>query len=239
MKPLARNELERKAIQFEFKALDDAGVFEGYASRFGNEDQGQDVVVRGAFANSLRLRGINGIKMLHEHNCLEPVGKWIDLSEDDHGLRAKGQLLLDLPKAKEVYTLLKNQVLDGLSIGFRVVKAESGRGNEAVRKLLEVDLREISTVMFPMNEEAVISAVKSTDDLPSDIAFIREFERWLQRDAGFTRSKAGQVIAGYKSLIKAPRDAGGEQVAVSKQPDVAWSSPFVDELRRLTDAARS
>lgn len=234
MKPLTRTELERKAIPFELKSLDETGIFNGYASKFGNEDQGADIVVKGAFARSLKERGIRGIKMLHEHDCAAPVGRWLDLTEDDYGLYAKGKLLLELSKAKEVYTLLKEQVLDGLSIGFRVVKASTARGADAVRMLEEVDLREISTVMFPMNELSVISSVKH--DLPTE----REFQCWLQRDAQFSRSEAEHIIAhGLKSLLKAQRDAGGEKVA-SKQPDVAWLSPFADELRRLRDeAARS
>lgn len=236
MKPLTRTELERKAVRLEVKALDEAGVFEGWASKFGNEDQGQDIVVKGAFANSIRTRGAAGIKLLNEHDCTQPIGKWLELREEDYGLYARGKLLIEaLPKAREVHALMKEQIVDGLSIGFRVVKSETSRGSEAVRLLQEVDLREISTVIFPMNGEAVISAVKSESDLPTE----REFENWLQRDAGFSRSEARQIISsGFKSLIKAQRDAGGEKVA-SKQPDVAWSSPFIDELRRLRDAARS
>jgi len=234
MKPLTGSELEHKAVRFELKAMDDAtGVFEGYASKFGNEDQGADIVVKGAFARSLKERGTKGIKMLHEHDCFAPIGRWLDLVEDDYGLLAKGKLLLELPKAKEVHTLLKEEVVDGLSIGFRVVKATSQRGSDAVRMLEEVDLREISTVMFPMNELSVITSVKH--DLPTE----REFQCWLQRDAQFSRSEAEHIIAhGLKSLLKAQRDAGGVKVA-SKQPDVAWSSPFADELRRLHDVARS
>lgn len=235
MKPLA--ELERKAITLDIKSLDETGIFEGYASKFGNEDQGQDVVVRGAFANSLRSRGINGVKMLHEHNCYDPVGKWLDLKEDDYGLYAKGKLLTTLESGAKVHTLMKEGVLDGLSIGFRVVKSSSSRGSDAVRMLEEVDLREISTVMFPMNELSVINSVKA-DLLLTE----REFERLFTQDAErlglpkLTRSEVRQYfLPGLKSLIKAKQDAGGEKVA-SKQPDVDWSI-LTDGLRRLTDEA--
>jgi Escherichia/Staphylococcus phage prohead protease len=210
-KPLSRTELETKAVRLELKALDDTGIFEGYASVFGNEDLGADIVAKGAFAASLRMRGVAGVKMLYEHDPCQPIGRWVDLTEDNHGLLAKGKLLLGVGKAREVYELLKEGVLDGLSIGYRVVKATSARGSESIRTLEEVDLREISTVLFPMNEKAVIGAVKTTD-LPSDIALVREFERWLQRDAGFNRSKASQLTAGLNALIKAQRDAGGEAV---------------------------
>jgi HK97 family phage major capsid protein len=60
-----------------------------------------------------------------------------------------------------------------------------------VRRILEADLWEISVVTFPMLPEARVTAVKA-GRLPT----AREFERWLVRDAGLTRSEAKAVIAG-------------------------------------------
>ena len=43
-------------LDIDTKALTDQGEFEGYASIFGNVDRGGDIVVSGAFAESLRAR---------------------------------------------------------------------------------------------------------------------------------------------------------------------------------------
>jgi len=220
---------------FDIKSFSDkSGEFTGYASVFGNEDLGGDVVKSGAFKASLSERPAGKVKMLYEHDPLQPIGKWLDLAEDGHGLRATGQLMIeDLQKAREVHALMKAGQIEGLSIGYRVRKASPDRSNR-VRYLEDVELREISTVMFPMNELCDIEVVKSsTDGLPLDI---REFERWLMQDAGLTRSKARQIIGGFKCLLKAKQDAG-DGVA-STQPDVDWS--FIEDgLRRSIDAARS
>jgi hypothetical protein len=73
-----------------------------------------------------------------------------------------------------------------------------------MRKLIEVDLFEISVVTFPMADNARVSLVKDSGALPTE----REFEDWLVRDAGFSRSQAKGIISlGFKSL-KAVRDAG-------------------------------
>ena len=48
---------ERKAARFEAKAVKPDGSFEGYASLFGAEDLGRDVVMPGAFRKSLLKRG--------------------------------------------------------------------------------------------------------------------------------------------------------------------------------------
>jgi HK97 family phage prohead protease len=231
--------LEYKFIKFAPASLDPkTGRFCGYASKFGNEDLGGDVVAKGAFTKSIAATGVRGVKMLYEHDHLCPVGIWNDLAEDDNGLMSDGMLLLPdengrggLRKAEEAYTLLKAGVLDGLSIGYRVKKASHDRTKQ-VRILEEVELKEISLVLFPMNEEAVISSVKA-NHLPTE----REFQRLLQRDAQLSRSEAAHVIEhGFKSLLKAKRDAGGE--VASTPPDADWSS-IVDGLRRLETAARS
>lgn len=222
----------------ELKSLDDAGIFTGYASVFGNEDQGGDIVARGAFAKSLAQRGPRGIKMLYEHDPCQPIGVWDEFTEDDRGLFGKGRLLLDLQKGREVHALMKASALDGLSIGYRVTRATQDRAKPHLRVLEEVDLREVSAVMFPMNEEAVIETVKSID-APLDSDFVRQFERWLMQDAGFSRSKARHIIGGYKSLITTTQDAGHDEVATSKQPNVVDWSAFSTELRRSLDAARS
>lgn len=234
LKHAAGGGLEYKFVKFAPTRLDAAtGEFSGYASKFGNEDLGGDIVAKGAFTKSLEASGVRGVKMLYEHDCTCPVGFWTDLAEDGNGLLSAGKLMVeDLAKAREVHALLKHGVLDGLSIGYRVVKSSPDRARQ-VRVLEEVELKEISLVLFPMNNEAVISSVKSKVDLPTE----REFQCWLQRDAGFSRSEAEQIIAqGFKSLLKAKRDAGGDGVA-STQPDAGLVA-LADELRRLNEAIR-
>lgn len=135
------------------------GVFEGYASVFEREDQGRDVVQRGAFAASLARRGAGGVKMLFQHDPNQPIGRWLDLKEDARGLYVRGQLLSGVPKAHEVLTLMRAGVLDGLSIGFKVVRARRDRAR-SLRRLEVVDLWEISVVTFPMLDVARVSNVK-------------------------------------------------------------------------------
>jgi len=226
--------LEYKFTKFAPTDLDEkTGIIKGYASTFGNEDQGGDIVVKGAFAASLSGRDVGQVKMLYEHNCYEPVGVWTDLQEDERGLLATGRLLIDVSeKAREVHGFIKAGVLDSLSIGYRVLQADNDRGNPHIRLLKSVDLKEISVVMFPMNEEAVISSVKA-NHLPTE----REFQRLLQRDAQLSRSEAAHVIEhGFKSLLKSKRDAAGEVASTATDADAA--ALLCDKLRRFQEAIR-
>ncbi len=194
---------ERKFAPLDFKGISREGSFEGYASLFGQKDMGGDIVERGAFAASLEKRGAAGIRMLFQHDPAEPVGVWREIREDHRGLFVRGRLLPEVARSREILSLMREGALDGLSIGFRTVRGKSDKRG-GVRRLHEIDLWEISIVTFPMLPQARIRKVKG-DALPTT----REFERWLVRDAGFTRSMARAVIrSGYKNLAS-KRDAAG------------------------------
>lgn len=194
---------ERKFVDVAIDAVAQDGTFSGYASLFGKPDLAQDVVEPGAFARSLRQRGAGGVRMLYQHDPAEPLGTWLELREDARGLFVRGQLTPGVGRAREVRELMRSGALDGLSIGFRTVKARKDAGS-GLRRILEADLWEISVVTFPMLPGARIHAVKGA---AADLPTVREFENWLTRDAKLTRAEARTVIArGYASLMR-KRDA--------------------------------
>ena len=53
-------------------------------------------------------------------------------------------------RAREVLSLMRAGALDGLSIGFRAVKARKDAKTAACASIVEADLWEISVVTFPM-----------------------------------------------------------------------------------------
>ncbi|WP_439542638.1 HK97 family phage prohead protease [Hyphomicrobium sp.] len=196
---------EVKFTSLDFKRADIDGTFEGYASLFNREDLGRDVVLPGAFRESLAQRGARGVKLLYQHDANQPIGVWTTLQEDSRGLYAQGRLMRDVTKAREVMALMRAGALDGLSIGFKAVRARRDRVT-GVRRLEKIDLWEISIVTFPLLPEARITSAKQT---PFSAAppTEREFERWLTRDAGLTRSEARAVLRGGLAGLKALRDA--------------------------------
>jgi uncharacterized protein len=194
-----------RALAFEMKSLDD-GAFEGYASLFNREDLGHDVIVPGAFRDSLLNRGAARIKMLFQHDPGEPIGVWDEIREDARGLYVRGRLMTAVSKAREVLALMRAGALDGLSIGFKAVKARRDAAN-GVRRLEQIDLWEISVVTFPMLPGARVESVKSPR-FAHAAPTMRDFERWLTRDAGLTRTEARAICHSGFSGLKALRDAG-------------------------------
>ena len=179
------------------KAISEEGEFSGYGAVFGNEDFVGDVVEKGAFAASLKEKGAGKIKLLWDHDPGQPIGVYTKIEEDSKGLYVEGRLLVDvIAKAREVYALMKAGALDGLSIGFRTVKASFDEKNN-VRRLMEVDLWEISMVTFPCNQEATVAAVKS----------LRDLEKRLRDEGGFSRKEAAAIARGGFDGLKTVRDS--------------------------------
>ena len=142
----------------------DGQVVEGYASLFGKRDQGGDTVQAGAYGASLKVLAAQGrrVKMLWQHDPGQPIGVWEEVREDAKGLYVKGRILTEVERGREAAALLMAGAIDGLSIGYRTLRAE--RDAKGQRLLAEVDLWEVSLVTFPMLAEAWVSAKADAPD---------------------------------------------------------------------------
>lgn len=142
----ARRPLARKPARAGLTPLS-PDQFEGYASLFNVADGAGDIVAPGAFAASLRRRGPSQIRMLYQHFSHSPIGVWEEIAEDARGLYVRGRLVNDVEQARDVRALLAEGALNGLSIGFRTVRAR--RGTAGTRTLLEIDLGVLSGCSTP------------------------------------------------------------------------------------------
>lgn len=193
------------SVRFEVKATDDTGRVEGYGSVFNVQDSYDDIVAKGAFAQSLADHKAAGTMpaMLWQHDTDEPIGVWAEMSEDAKGLKITGQLALDTVRGKEAHALLKMGALNGLSIGFISREWNYDQDTET-RTLTKIDLWEVSIVTFPANSKARVQAVKSSD--LNELKTIREAEDFL-RDAGLSNRTATAFIALVKRMVLDERDA--------------------------------
>lgn len=154
---------EKKFARLDLKRVEAGGEFCGYASLFGKVDMARDAVERGAFQRAIARRGAAGIRMLFQHDPNQPIGQWLSVVEDGRGLFVRGRLATGVARAREVLELMREGALDGLSIGFRTVKARNEAGT-GIRRILEADLWEISVVTFPMLAGARVETVKAAHD---------------------------------------------------------------------------
>lgn len=163
-------ELERKFCSGNDRLeVEDGAGISGYASLFGQPDNGGDIVERGAYSASLeKLRSTGrNVKFLWQHDPLKPIGVWDEIREDENGLFVKGRLLTETQSGHEAAVLVSSGAIDGLSIGYRTKRSE--RDGQGRRVLKEVELWEVSLVTFPMLNEARVGA-KAEDVLPEGTA---------------------------------------------------------------------
>lgn len=201
----------------EAKATGESGEFEGYASTFGNVDQGGDIVEPGAFIESVVKAKNDGrtIPMLWQHDQREPIGVWRDIAEDSKGLYVKGQLLIEAdPLAKRAHGLLKAKALGGMSIGYAIPAggAEPDEKRRGVTRLRKIDLREISLVTMPMNIQARVTTVKSILE-GGGMPTVREFEEFLRDAGGFSKSLAAAIASKAAPHLRGEPEAKANDAA--------------------------
>jgi HK97 family phage prohead protease len=203
----------------EDPANPDARTIEGWASTFGNTDSQNDIVMPGAFAESLKTRMP---KMLWQHNSDQPCGIWDSATETPQGLYVKGRVL-NTSIGNDAYELLKAGAIDTMSIGYSVIDAtwdyESG-----IRSLKEVELWEVSLVTFPANEQAKITTVKAmAEDLSAAHGTLEQAAgicaAYMSGDMAPTKEAFGTVhdhIKCAQKMLLDPEDDDADGKAMSK-----------------------
>lgn len=213
--------VEFKDIPFECKADPKAREFEGYASTFGNVDRGRDVVMPGAFAETIEKDFKAGrIKVMWMHS--EPLGVPLAMQEDSKGLFVRGRVS-QTSLGKDAMTLMEDGVVDRMSIGYQVEKEEER--DDGVRELQQLKLMEFSPVLFPMNEQADISGVKVMVRAVETAEGRKDLERLL-RQSGFSRQGATLFVAKARDLSDQ-----GEPVEDEIESDIKAMADLLNELK--------
>lgn len=217
-------ESKRLAKPFTLKGVDDAaGKITGHGAVFDDPHGTSsyalpmdflDIIRPGAFKKTLadhKRRGIMPAMLLQHSRWELPIGAWTSAVEDEDGLAVEGQLATKTQRGAEVYELAKVGAITGLSIGFRPVKFKVDE-KAKTREITEIELLEISPVVFPGIDSARITDVKSAD--PAQMK--RRIEEAL-RDAGLSRTEAKAIVAdGFKALGLRDADSGVMKAALSE-----------------------
>lgn len=186
--------MERKFTSLkDLKVSDEGpGTIEGYRSVFGVIDEGGDVVVKGAFAETLEEYKHAGFTAhSHDWSFKEAVGFPIETYEDDHGWFVKSQFH-STTDAQDIRTKAKERMDAGKQVGFsfgyapkkyvhveakdyeaelpKYIKADllpamlkKAQDFNRIRVLKAVEAIEDSIVTAPMNKRAAATGVKSGD----------------------------------------------------------------------------
>lgn len=207
-------------IKADVIATAPAGTVHAVVSIFKNEDSVRDVMVKGAFAKSIKAGKAKGALPpgVWSHDWQRPIAKTMDAFETDEGLNVIGQFNLETQDGHDAYSNVKNGLFTEYSFGFQRVNEDEKDGVTYVK---DVIWYEWSPVLVGANRDTYTVGVKRDDkrfDL-SDFPTERHFERWLVA-AGLTRSFATIVVSkGYKQQVEVLQREADE--ATSQEPETA------------------
>ena len=197
-----------KTLKFENANVEER-TFEGYAAAYGNVDSDGDIIQMGAFAKSIQEGFPAGrIKVLYQHERDKPIGMPIEMREDDRGLYVKARVS-KTRTGDETLELMRDGVLDRMSVGFRVPTGKSEIRGDGVRVIREGKLMEFSVVTFPANEAAIITAVKSLHDI-----------RHYAASTDLTQKARAELLAEIKSISALLGTQPGLPTTQTMQPPV-------------------
>lgn len=143
------------------------GIVRGVASVWDNVDSYGDVMIKGAFADTIAEHAEAGdtVPFVWGHETQDPfayLGDLVELRETDEGLEFEAHLDMDNPKAVQVYKLLKARRVRDLSFGFIPRDTSpSERDGEEVREVKSVELLEVSAVHVGANRAAHLLEVRA------------------------------------------------------------------------------
>ena len=202
--------LKHLDVEFQVKAVTEDGLFSGYGSVFGVVDSYKEIVVPGAFTESLATKKPS---LLWQHRSGEPIGVYTTVKEDSVGLHVDGKLALKTARGAEAYELLKMGAVTGLSIGYQV-RDESYDRVSGINTLKKLDLWEVSLVTFPANDAARVTGVKTVEEIES----LKDAEAFLRDAGGFSKSQALAIVARIKSMQgRSDSDELGELAALIRR----------------------
>jgi HK97 family phage prohead protease len=179
-----------QATAEEVRALGEkpAGYVAGWAST-DSLDSYTSIIEAGAFDKSIAARGLRGpksVKFLCDHMWTRAAGVIHVLEQRAKGLWIEAQYNLNIQHAREQYEAAKMNEGFSFSVGFYIVNGQRDH-KTGVYMIKEADLIEVSSVLFPANDDAEMVSVKSAGE-DAEHETVAEFEKALVA-AGIVESR--------------------------------------------------
>jgi HK97 family phage prohead protease len=209
-----------------------AGTVSGYGSTFGNVDRVGDVIVAGAFADTIEQFKINGF-IAWGHDWSMPVAYVTDAFEDERGLYIEATFHTT-PEAQRARRIVQERAAAGKSMGLSIGFDIPPGGREiknGISYIKRIELFEVSLVTVPANPEAQVAGVKELSDQDQKGGAAAAVAPWPARwpSAGATVKLLddGQRLPARiaRSLRSRPPAADGEKEGAAAQQQKYWVPP--------------
>lgn len=228
--------MERLYKSFELKAGDN-GIVEGYASTWTKTpDSYGDIVIKGAFTETLKKRKATGhpFPLCFNHDFDQIIGAVTEAEEDDFGLKIKASFL-NTALAQEKRELVKEGIVWQFSFAYSVLGCEEPTEEEKkqgiYQKLTKLDLYEVSLVPVPANQTAIVTEVKNDSEVETKEVEVEEKSgrRNSEKDEKLIR----EAISALQALLdnsKESDEGEDESKANEASEELKKSNPEKDAM---------
>ena len=219
--------MERLYKSFELKEGEN-GVVEGYASTWTKTpDSYGDIVIKGAFTDTLKKRKASGhpFPLCFNHDFDQIIGAVFEAYEDDYGLKVRASFL-NTPAAQEKRELVKEGIVWQFSFAYSVLGSEAPTEEEKkqgiYQKLTKLELYEVSLVPVPANQTAVVTDIKNDDNIE---------EKAGKRNSAKDEALIRDAISALQALLDTADDQGEDEPEANGAPEEQKASnPEKDAL---------
>ena len=220
--------MEKLYKSFELKAGEN-GIVEGYASTWTKTpDSYGDIVIKGAFTETLKKRKATGhpFPLCFNHDFDQIIGAVFEAEEDDYGLKIRASFL-NTPAAQEKRELVKEGIVWQFSFAYSVLGSEAPTEEEKkqgiFQKLTKLDLYEVSLVPVPANQTAIVTEVKNDEEVE-----VKAGKRNSAKDEALIRD----AISALQALLDtADEDQGEDEPKANGAPEEQKASnPMKEDL---------
>lgn len=220
--------MERLYKSFELKEGEN-GVVEGYASTWTKTpDSYGDIVIKGAFTDTLKKRKASGhpFPLCFNHDFDQIIGAVFEAYEDDYGLKIRASFL-NTPAAQEKRELVKEGIVWQFSFAYSVLGSEAPTEEEKkqgiFQKLTKLDLYEVSLVPVPANQTAIVTEIKNDENIE---------EKAGKRNSAKDEALIRDAISALQALLDtADEDQGEDEPKANGAPEEQKASnPMKEDL---------
>lgn len=191
----------------------------GYLSAWDVVDSDQDMLMRGAFQKSILERGPQStgnrkIAFLRGHDTNRPVGKFLELEEDQKGLRYVAQMSQSRD-GRDTLIQMQEGLLNEHSIGYRrIFDKEQWNDQAGYNEVKEVRLMEGSVLVFGANSDTPVVEIKGEqkvkyvsqlgDRMDKIARVLRKGESLTDETFTLLEIELNKIRAKYEALINEP-----------------------------------
>ena len=219
--------MERLYKSFELKEGEN-GIVEGYASTWTKTpDSYGDIVIKGAFTDTLKKRKATGhpFPLCFNHDFDQIIGAVFEAEEDDYGLKIKASFL-NTPAAQEKRELVKEGIVWQFSFAYSVLGWEEPTEEEKKQgifnKLTKLELYEVSLVPVPANQTAIVTDIKKDDNIE---------EKSGKRNSAKDEALIREAISALQALLDNADNQGEDESKANGAPEEQKASnPEKDAL---------